>query len=63
MTYSYGTENKNIEQQIQDFAREHQADLICLIRQNKSFLQRLFNGSVTEKQVFHSKIPLLILQN
>lgn len=63
ITYAYGEKEKSIEHQIQDFAHEKDADLICMIRQNKSFWQRLFNGSATEKQVFHSKIPLLILHH
>jgi len=64
VTYAYGGgKEQRIEQQIQKFAHEKDADLICMIRQNKTFLQRLFNGSATEKQVFHSEIPLLILHH
>jgi len=63
ITYAYGGEQKRIEQQIQEFAHQKDADLICMIRQNKTFWQRLFNGSATEKQVFHSEIPLLILHH
>ena len=63
ITYAYGGKENRIEEQIQEFAIEKDADLICMIRQNKSFWQRLFSGSATEKQVFHSQIPLLILHH
>lgn len=36
-------------------------DLLCMIRTKKGFFDRLFNGSVTTKQTFHSPIPLLIV--
>lgn len=63
VTYAYDTDNKDINTRIRDFSEEKQADLICLLRQNRNFWAKLFGKSVTSKQAFHSSLPLLILQN
>ena len=63
VTYAYGIGSEDVNQRIQDFAKSKRADLICLIRQKRNFWGKLFGTSVTSKQTFHSKIPLLILHN
>lgn len=63
MNYAYGKSDSDIENKIQKFAKEKDADLICMIRRNRTFWQRLFGKSATMKQAYHSGIPLLILQD
>ena len=38
-------------------------DLICMIRRERGFWERLFHRSVTQKEIFHSPVPLLILHS
>ena len=63
VTYSYGIGSDDVNERIQDFALSKRADLLCLIRQKRSFWGELFSSSVTTNQAFHSKIPLLVLHN
>ncbi len=62
VNYAYGKSDADMENKLQTFAKDKDADLICMIRRNKTFWQRLFGGSATLKQTYHSEIPLLILQ-
>jgi nucleotide-binding universal stress UspA family protein len=62
MNYAYGKSELDIESKIQTFAKEKDADLICMIRRKRNFWQSLFSSSATLKQAYHSEIPLLILQ-
>ena len=47
---------------IDGFVEEIRGDMLCLIRRQRSILDNLFHTSVTQKEVYHSKTPLLILQ-
>lgn len=50
-----------INEDINSFLNESNADLLCLIKSKKDLIDRLFDGSVTSRQTFSSSIPLLIL--
>lgn len=50
-----------LNERINAFVRESQADLLCMVRRPRGFFERLFRGSVTRKEVFHSPVPLLVL--
>ncbi|WP_420386759.1 universal stress protein [Roseivirga sp.] len=52
----------NLDEAIQDFVTEHQADLLALVFKKHSWLDRFFRGNLTKRMAFHSKIPLLILK-
>lgn len=52
----------HINEDINSYLDENEADLLCLIRSKKDLLTRIFNDSVTLKQTFSSSLPLLILQ-
>lgn len=54
---------KNINESIEDMVIDYNVDLLCMVRRNRGLLDRLFHQSVTSKEVFHSKIPLLILHD
>jgi len=57
--YIYGSGNVN--EDLNDYILQDGARLVCMVRTNKGFFNRIFNESVTLKQTFHSPVPLLIL--
>lgn len=59
---SYIPGTGNINKDINNYITENNADLLCLIRSKKDFIDRLFSDSVTLKQTFNSPVPLLILR-
>ncbi|HMN91306.1 MAG TPA: universal stress protein [Saprospiraceae bacterium] len=61
-SYHYELDTDNINLSITKFVEEIHADMLCMIRRRRSFLESVFHESVTTKAVFNSPIPLLILQ-
>jgi nucleotide-binding universal stress UspA family protein len=55
------TENNKPTIGINQFIEEHHIDLVIMIKRDKSFVQKLFQESVTSKMAMHSSVPLLIL--
>ena len=51
----------DLNAQLNFHINHNDTELLCLLRTKKSFLNRLFSGSVTEKQTFNSTVPLLII--
>jgi len=49
--------------EVNDVAKEHNADLIIMGSQGTSGLTEIFVGSNTERVVRHSEIPVLVLKN
>ena len=47
---------------IQQFVKENNADMLCMIKQNRGFWENLFHNSVTTIEVFHSEVPILVLK-
>jgi len=47
---------------IQQFVKDNNADMLCMIKQNRGFWENLFHNSVTTIEVFHSEVPILALQ-
>lgn len=47
---------------IQQFVKDNEADMLCMIKQNRGFWENLFHNSVTTIEVFHSEVPILVLQ-
>lgn len=56
-------QDKKIDKGINDFVEKEQAHLLCVIRRKRDFLSHFFHVSITQKEVFHSKIPLMILHD
>jgi len=54
---------ENVNDSITSFLEEYGGDLLCMIRHKRGFLASLFHQSVTRKEAFTSKVPLLILQD
>ncbi|MEL6866671.1 MAG: universal stress protein [Bacteroidota bacterium] len=55
--------NESVNDGITEYLQQHSADLLCLIKRHRSFLQELFHNSVTQKEAFHSELPLLVLHD
>jgi nucleotide-binding universal stress UspA family protein len=53
--------SKSINDSINEFIGKGNCDLLCMVRRDKSFFERLLNKSITKAQVFNSQIPLLVL--
>lgn len=61
VTYGFGS--GDINARLNDYLKNEDAALLCLVRTKKGFFSRIFNNSVTLKQTFNSSVPLLILHN
>lgn len=59
----YELDTDNINDSINNFVLDYQADLLCMIRRKLSFLEKIFHTSHTSKEVFDSPTPLLILHD
>ncbi len=57
------TQDKNVVHGIHEFIKKETTDLLCLIRRKRNFLSSLFHNSVTKKEAFGSKVPLLVLHD
>ncbi|MCW5518258.1 universal stress protein [Aureitalea sp. L0-47] len=60
-TAEYQVGSGDINKDLSNYLKKDQADLVCLVRAQKGFVDRLFKESVTLKQTFSSPVPLLIL--
>lgn len=54
---------KKINEMIDEFAFDSEADALCLIRRKRGALHELFNTSVTKKEMHYASIPILILHD
>lgn len=61
-SFHYDLNNKGLNESIHHFVEESNADMLCMIRRKRGFWQNLLHNSATSEEAFHSKIPLLILQ-
>lgn len=62
-TYHFSLDRQRITDSIDDFVQETSADLLCMIRRKRSFLENIFHQSVTTEKAFHSQVPLLVLHD
>lgn len=62
-TYHFRLDKQNVVVSIDEFVEETNADLLCMVRRRRGFIEKVFHQSVTKEKVFHSKIPLLMLQD
>ncbi len=52
--------SENIEEGINDFAKESDTDLIVLLKENKNFFEKLFQDSPSKKILSKSELPVLV---
>ncbi len=62
-TYHYDLAIDDLNGSLSDFVQEQNADMLCMIRHKRGFLEGIFHESATTKKVFNSKVPLLVLQD
>lgn len=52
--------NEDPSEMINSFAKSADADIIVMLKQNKSFFERVFKGSATKKLINKTDLPVLI---
>jgi len=55
----YYIKNSDVEKGIKEFLDIHRADLLVMVSRHHSFLDVIFNRSVTRKFAYHPSVPLL----
>jgi len=60
--YIYAYCEHSIDHCINEYVDKSNSQILCLVRSKRDFFTRLITGSITTKQTFHCKVPLLILQ-
>lgn len=56
------TQRPNIEKGIIEYSQTNNIDVIAILPKSYTFIERLFHESLTDKMVFHSPLPLLVLK-
>lgn len=52
----------DISKSLREFTSEHGVNLLCLLKRDRGFIDKLFHKSQTTRNVFYINIPLLILR-
>lgn len=60
--FYYETNEMDVNDSILQYAHREMADLLCLVRRKRNFLEKLFQTSITREQVLHGELPMLILK-
>ncbi len=58
-TNDYFIKNADVEHGIKEFLEIHRADMLVMVSRHHSFLDIIFNRSITRKFAYHPSIPLL----
>ncbi|WP_018615494.1 universal stress protein [Segetibacter koreensis] len=58
--YEFEVDN-NVAHAMNKFVKEHNVDMIVMVKQDHPFLERLFTKSNTKEMIFEANIPLIIL--
>ena len=53
--------SNTINDSINEFIKEGNCDLLCMIRRDKGFFESIFQRSITKNQVYKTEVPLLVL--
>ena len=56
------TENGTIFQGVLEHLNENYPDIICVIRRNKGFFEKLWKDNSVKREDFESRVPLLVLR-
>lgn len=62
-SFHYELDSEHIHESLSSFAEDYQADMLCMIRRKRSFLERIFHNSATTREMFQIRIPILVLQD
>ncbi len=62
-SFHYELDREDINQSINDFVASTQAQMLCMLRRKRGFLEEVFHSSASTKEVFNSPVPLLVLKD
>ncbi len=62
-SYHYELDTDNLMESLHDFVAEYDANLLCMIRRQRTFLENVFHDSATSQEAFTAKVPLLLLHD
>ncbi len=54
---------ESVLKELNQYIDEQEPDIMTVLRQDRSFIENIFHKSISQKMAFHSKVPVLILQN
>src|SRR5690606_33631113 len=54
--------NSDIEQSVFFFIDEYDVDVMCIVKRQMNFFEKLFRSSLSKKLAYHSYVPVLILR-
>ena len=60
--YKYSLNNA-VEDALDEFIEENEAQLLINISKKHGWLYKIFNPSFTNKLAFHTSVPLMVLHN
>lgn len=55
------TQHPHIDKGIMDYSKANNIDAVVILSKNYSFIESLFHESLTDKMVFNSPIPLMVI--
>lgn len=62
-SFHYDLDADHINESINQFVKDYKADMLAMVRRQRSFLEDIFHVSATTKEAFDSPVPLLILMD
>lgn len=62
-SFHYDLDDDNLNASINQFAKDYKADMLVMVRRQRSFLEQVFHVSATTMEAFSSPVPLLILMD
>ncbi len=62
-SFHYELDTENLNESINQFVLDYKADMLCMVRRQRSFIENIFHVSATAKEVFDCPVPLLVLQD
>jgi nucleotide-binding universal stress UspA family protein len=60
-SFHYELDEAAVNESINNFVKDYAADLLCMVRRHRGFLESVFHVSVTTREIFNSPVPLLVL--
>lgn len=62
-SFHYELDGTHIVNSINQFVGDYDAELLCLVRRKRGFIEDVFHVSITSREAFHSEVPLLVLHD
>ena len=62
-SFHYELDDTSINDSINNFVKDYDVDMLCMVRRQRSFLESAFHVSVTTREIFNCPVPLLVLSD